>query len=86
MQGHVGSFGNMVSDSPLGSRGRQRAIVDRDACMGSGNCVYWAPAVFELDEDGIASVGGGIAGNEEAVELAIGNCPTSAITLESDPA
>ncbi len=85
MQGHVGSFGNMVSDSPLETGGRQRAVVDRDACMGSGNCVYWAPAVFDLDDDGIAFVGGDVAGNEEAVEQAIGNCPTRAISLESDP-
>lgn len=83
MNWHVGSFGNMVSDSPTpGAKGSQRAVVDRDACMGSGNCVYWAPAVFDLDDDGIASVSGGIAGNEEAVEQAISNCPTSAISLE----
>jgi ferredoxin len=85
MQEHVGSFGNMVSDSPPESGGRQRAVVDRDACMGSGNCVYWAPAVFDLDDDGVAFAEGDIAGNEEAVEQAIGNCPTRAISLESDP-
>ena len=32
--------------------------VDRDACMGSGNCVFWAPGVFDLDDDGIAVVVG----------------------------
>ena len=57
-------------------------MVDRDACMGSGNCVYWAPAVFKLDQDGIAFVDGDVAGSEELVELALTNCPTSAISLE----
>ncbi|MDQ1448653.1 MAG: 4Fe-4S single cluster domain, partial [Actinomycetota bacterium] len=22
--------------------------IDRDACMGSGNCSFWAPGVFDL--------------------------------------
>ena len=30
--------------------------IDRDACMGSGNCVYAAPGVFDLDDDCIAFV------------------------------
>jgi len=28
--------------------------INRDACMGSGNCSFWAPGVFDLDDDGIA--------------------------------
>jgi ferredoxin len=51
--------------------------------MGSGNCVYWAPDVFQLDEDGIAFVRGDMAGNEEQVALALKNCPTTAIRLAS---
>ena len=58
-----------------------KPILDREACMGSGNCVYWAPDVFELDEDGIAFVRGDIEGNEEQVLLAMTNCPTTAIRL-----
>ena len=27
--------------------------IDRDVCMGSGNCVYEAPGAFDLDEDTI---------------------------------
>jgi len=53
--------------------------VDRDACMGSGNCAFWAPGVFDLDEDGIAVVVGDPAGREEDVRKAAANCPTSAI-------
>ncbi len=59
-----------------------RAVVDRDACMGSGNCVFWAPGVFDLDDDGIAVVRGELAGREEEVRKAAANCPTSAIRIE----
>ncbi len=39
-----------------------RVVVDRDACMGSGNCAFWAPGVFDLDDDGIAVVVGEFGG------------------------
>jgi ferredoxin len=61
-----------------------KVVVDREACMGSGNCNYWSPNVFQLDDDGIAVVIGDLAGNEESVRVAMENCPTSAITLTSD--
>jgi ferredoxin len=60
---------------------RGKVVVDREACMGSGNCVYWAPDVFDLDDDGIAIVRGDLAGNEEPVRVAMVNCPTSAIKV-----
>jgi ferredoxin len=62
---------------------RGTPVIDQEACMGSGNCVYWAPAVFALDDDGIAVVVGDIAGNEEPVRLAMANCPTAAIRLDN---
>jgi ferredoxin len=55
--------------------------IDRDACMGSGNCVFWAPAVFDLDDEGVAAVRGSVAGHEEEVRSAAKNCPTSAIRI-----
>ena len=60
---------------------RGKVVVDREACMGSGNCVYWAPDVFQLDDDGIAVICGDLAGNEEPVRVAMVNCPTSAISI-----
>ena len=59
-------------------------VIDREACMGSGNCVYWAPDVFDLDDDGIAVVVGDAGGSEELVRVALENCPTSAIRLAGD--
>jgi ferredoxin len=50
--------------------------------MGSGNCVFWAPEVFGLDDDGVAIVVGDVAAHEDGVRAAASNCPTSAIRVE----
>ena len=60
--------------------------IDRDACMGSGNCVFAAPGVFELDDDSIARVVDPEASPEEAVVTAARQCPTHAITVRRDGA
>jgi ferredoxin len=54
-------------------------VIDRDACMGSGNCLFWAPSVFDLDDDGVAIVSGDMDGREDEVSKAAANCPTAAI-------
>lgn len=59
--------------------------VDRERCMGSGNCSYWAPGIFEVDDEGIAVVAGDPAGHEDKVRLAAENCPTAAITVTGHP-
>jgi ferredoxin len=58
--------------------------IDRDACMGSGNCSFWAPGVFDLDDDGIAIVLDVNAQPEDKVVLAAQGCPTQAITVLRD--
>lgn len=63
------------------SQGPPQVEIDREACMGSGNCMFWAPGVFDLDDDGVAVVCGDTAGHEEQVRLAAKNCPTSAIRI-----
>jgi ferredoxin len=62
------------------SEGADQLVVDRDACMGSGNCAFWAPGVFDLDDQGVAIVSGDPSGHEEEVRRAIINCPTKAIS------
>jgi ferredoxin len=77
----------VVDETPRGDAALSPAeviVIDREACMGSGNCGYWAPNVFDLDDDGIAIVIGDLAGNEELVRVALENCPTSAIRLAGD--
>jgi ferredoxin len=58
--------------------------IDRDVCMGSGNCVYAAPGVFNLDNDSVAFVVDPAASSEEQVIVAAQNCPTHAITVRGD--
>jgi ferredoxin len=57
-------------------------LIDREACMGSGNCLYWAPGVFELDDDGVAVVCGDFTDHVEQVRRAAQNCPTGAIRVD----
>ena len=58
--------------------------IDRDQCMGSGNCSFWAPGVFDLDEDGIAIVLDAAAAPDDKIVLAAQGCPTQAISVVRD--
>jgi len=58
--------------------------IDRDVCMGSGNCSFWAPGVFDLDDDGIAVVVDPNAQPDDKVILAAQGCPTQAISIVQD--
>jgi ferredoxin len=55
--------------------------IDRDVCMGSGNCVYEAPGVFDLGEDSVSFVVDPAASSEDRVIAAARKCPTQAITV-----
>jgi ferredoxin len=58
--------------------------IDRELCMGSGNCAFWAPGVFDLDDDGIAVVLDPNAQPDETIVLAGQGCPTQAIAIVRD--
>jgi ferredoxin len=58
--------------------------IDREVCMGSGNCSFWAPGVFDLDDDGVAIVVDPEGGDEEKILLAGQGCPTQAISIFRD--
>ncbi len=58
--------------------------INREICMGSGNCSFWAPAVFDLDDDGIAFVVDAAGDSEDKVILAAQGCPTQAIAVTRD--
>lgn len=55
--------------------------IDRDTCMGSGNCTFAVPGVFALDDEGVAVVVDPGAGDEAAIEAAAANCPSKAIRI-----
>ena len=53
--------------------------VDRGLCIGSGDCVDTAPAVFELDDEDKAVVIDPDGEPKDIVLEAAGNCPVTAI-------
>jgi ferredoxin len=61
-----------------------RVAVDRERCIGSGNCVYWAPASFELDDEGLSVPTVPAADPLERLRVAADGCPTRAIRVEVD--
>ena len=61
-----------------------RVNVDREMCIGAGNCVRLAPGVFDQsDDDGlnVVLVAEPPADQHEAVRRAIDACPTNAISI-----
>ena len=63
-----------------------RITIDRETCIGSGNCVHWLPAVFDQDDEGYAIVLDPTAADDDKIREAARNCPTRSIILEDGPA
>jgi len=57
---------------------------DADACVGAGQCVVLAPAVFDLDDDGKVVVLYGTPPEEQRSRVAdaVAACPSFAIEIE----
>ena len=63
---------------------RRRIVVDRERCIGSGNCSFYAPNTFDLDEE-LKSVVVDPAGDDPAdVRAAVEGCPVNAISIEPE--
>ena len=60
-----------------------RVEVDRTRCVGSGTCEALAPAVFEVDDEGVLAVLRAEPGEEELPDVrdAVTACPTRALAL-----
>ncbi len=58
--------------------------VDRETCIGSGNCVRVAEAVFDQDDDGrvVLVDGADVAARAEQVALAVAGCPVAALRFK----
>jgi ferredoxin len=66
--------------------GRRRIVVDRERCIGSGNCSFYAPNTFELDDE-LKSVVVDSGGDDPAdVRAAVEGCPVNAISIQDDDA
>ena len=59
-----------------------RVVVDHHRCIGSGNCVFWAPGTFDLDDEGQSVPNDPPGETLEQVRVAVDGCPTRAITVE----
>jgi ferredoxin len=61
-----------------------RVTADREVCIGSGNCVFSAPAVFDQDDDeGLVVVLTAQVDDQDAdaVQNAVVNCPSGALRI-----
>ena len=61
-----------------------RVAVDRDACMGSGMCIVYAPGSFAHDDEAKAVFQHPPGDSLDGVRTAIEACPTGALTLIED--
>ncbi len=68
----------------LSAVNRIRVEVDRDLCIGSGDCVDTAPDVFALDDEGKAVVLDVDAAPVDDIVDAARNCPVTAIFVAGD--
>ncbi len=58
--------------------------IDRDGCIGCGQCTEICPAVFRMAEDGLAEVYAvPAAAEEDAVREAADSCPVTVIEVVS---
>jgi ferredoxin len=58
--------------------------IDVETCMGSGNCLFWAPESFDLGDEGHAVVLDPEATDEERLKVVVDGCPVGAISLWRD--
>jgi ferredoxin len=58
--------------------------VDRELCIGVGNCVVIAPTVFKLDDQNKAVVLDPGSVDEDTLMEAAESCPENAIIVEDD--
>lgn len=56
----------------------------KDLCIGTGNCVFWAPEVFELTDAGIANIINAEGLPEDKIIHAARQCPIRAIAVHRD--
>lgn len=60
-----------------------KVVVDMDICQNHGQCVFSAPDVFQLDDDGrLVYVAEPDEALREDIEDAADVCPLQAITIE----
>ena len=58
-----------------------RIVIDRDECIGCGNCSDIAPEVFELDDEGLSKLINPEGTDDDTIREAAESCAVDAMTL-----
>jgi ferredoxin len=64
-----------------------KVATDRDVCIGSGNCVFTAPRVFDQDDDEglvVLLTAEVDPRDADAVREAVAHCPSGALRIGRD--
>ena len=61
-----------------------KITIDRDECIGCGNCSDIAPEVFELDDEGLSRIVDPEGADEDTIREAAESCPVDCIILQAD--
>jgi ferredoxin len=61
-----------------------RVGIDRDVCIGSGNCLFWAPNTFDLDDDARVVIIDQAGDPEDRIRVAVEGCPSKALSIVED--
>ena len=68
----------------MATTARREIRVDRNLCMGSAQCCWYAPNTFDQDDETIAIVIDPQGDPEEAIRTAVNSCPSRAISIAAD--
>lgn len=74
----------MTPVTEVSGTNRIRIDVDRELCIGSGDCVDSAPDVFQLDDEGKAVVVDPDGAPVDDIVDAARNCPVTAISVTGE--
>ena len=63
-----------------------KVTIERHRCIGAGQCVLYAPELFEQDEEGlVVQLRDDLSESDrEAIEGAVMSCPTGTLTLTEE--
>ena len=61
-------------------------VINRERCIGSQNCVHHLPAMFQIDDEGLAVTIPHRVASADLLDVVVRDCPTEAIQLRRSAA